>query len=59
MTNKEFKARYKEKFIRCRKFNIPLVLDIQSHFKVPKDVRLNSAYYLIMKIHNRVVKYCY
>ena len=26
---------------------------IQSHFSVPKDVRLNSTHYLIMKINNR------
>ena len=25
----------------------------QSYFSVPKDVRLNSAHYLIMKINNR------
>ena len=25
----------------------------QSHFSVPKDVRLNSTHYLIMKINNR------
>ena len=25
----------------------------QSYFSVPKEVRLNSSHYLIMKIHNR------
>ena len=30
-----------------------LVFITQSYFRVPKDVRLNSAHYLIMKIHNR------
>ena len=25
----------------------------QSYFSVPKDVRLNSTHYLIMKIHNK------
>ena len=25
----------------------------QSYFSVPKDVRLNSAHYLIMKVNNR------
>ena len=25
----------------------------QTYFKVPKDVRLNSTHYLIMKIHSR------
>ena len=40
-------------FIRCRKLNISLVFITQSYFSVPKDVRLNSTYYLIMKINNR------
>ena len=33
--------------------NISLVLITHSYFKVPKDIRLNSTYYLTMKIHNR------
>ena len=40
-------------FIRCRKLNILLVFITQSYFSVPKDVRLNSAHYLIMKINNK------
>ena len=39
--------------IRCRKLNISLVFITQSYFSVPKEVRLNSTHYLIMKIHNR------
>ena len=42
-----------ELFIRCRKLNISLVFITQSYFTVPKDVRLNSTHYLIMKINNR------
>ena len=53
MTNKQFKAIIKESFIRCRKLNISLVLITQSYFSVPKDVRLNSTHYLIMKINNK------
>ena len=53
MTNKTFQATIKELFIRCRKLNISLVFITQSHFSVPKEVRLNSIHYLIMKIHNR------
>ena len=53
MTNKEFKAIIKELFIRCRKLNILLVFITQSYFSVPKDVRLNSTQYLIMKISNK------
>ena len=53
MTNKKFQAIIKELFIRCRKLNISLVFITQSYFSVPKDVRLNSTHYLIMKISNR------
>ena len=53
MTNKKFQAIIKELFIRYRKLNISLVFITQSYFSVPKDVRLNSAHYLIMKINNR------
>ena len=53
MTNKRFQAIIKELFIRCRKLNISLVFITQSYFSVPKDVRLNSTHYFIMKINNR------
>ena len=53
MTNKKFQAIIKELFIRCTKLNISLVFITQSYFSVPKEVRLNSKHYLIMKIHNR------
>ena len=50
MTNKKFQAIIKELFIRCRKMNISLVFLPQSYFSVPKDVRLNSTHYLVMKL---------
>ena len=53
MTNKKFQAIIKELSIRCRKLNISLVSITQSYFSVPKEVRLNSTHYLIMKIHNK------
>ena len=53
MTNKKFQAIIKELFIRCRKLYIALVFITQSYFSVPKDVRLNSTHYLIMKINNK------
>ena len=53
MTNKKFKSVIKELFIRCKKLNISLVFITQSYFSVPKDVRLNSTHYLIMKINNK------
>ena len=52
MTNKRFQSIIKGLFIRCRKLNISLVFITQSYFSVPKDVRLNSTHYLIMKINN-------
>ena len=53
MNYKKFKTLIKELFISCRKLNISLVFITQSYFTVPKDVRLNSTHYLIMKINNR------
>ena len=42
-----------ELLIRGRKSNISLVLLTQSYFKVPKDVRLNTIHFFIMKIPNK------
>ena len=53
VTNKKFPAVIKELFIRCRKLNISLIFITQSYFSVPKDVRLNSTYCLIIKVNNR------
>ena len=53
MTNKKFQSIIKELFIRSRKLNISLVFITQSCFSVPKDVRLNSTHYLIMKTNNK------
>ena len=53
MTNKIFQAIIKELFIRCRKLNILLVFIAKSYFSVPKDVRLKSTHYLIVKIKNK------
>ena len=43
----------KELFIKYIKLNNSLVFITQSHFSVPKDVRLNSTHYLIIKINNK------
>ena len=40
-------------FIRGRKLNISIVFITQSYFKVPKDLRLNSSHFFIMKIPNK------
>ena len=42
-----------ELFIRGRKLNISIVFITQSYFKVPKDFRLNSTHFFIMKILNK------
>ena len=42
-----------ELFIRGRKLNISIVFITQSYFKVPKDVRLNSTHFFIVKILNK------
>ena len=42
-----------ELLIRGRKLNISIVFITQFYFKVPKDVRLNSAHFFIWKIPNK------
>ena len=49
---KTFQTIIKELSIRCRKLS--LVFITQSYFLVPKNVRLNSMHYLIMKIRNKI-----
>ena len=53
MNNKNFKAIIKELFIRCRKLNVSIVFITHSYFRTPKDARLNSTQYIIMKIRNK------
>ena len=53
MRSEKFKAIVKELFIRCRKLNISIVFITQSYFRTPKDARLNSTHYIIMKIGNK------
>ena len=42
-----------ELFIRGGKLNISLVFITQSYFKVPRDVRLNTTHFFIMKIPHK------
>ena len=53
MRSEKFKAIVKELFIRCRKLNISIIFITQSYFRTPKDARLNSTHYIIMKIGNK------
>ena len=50
---KKLNAIVTELFLRDRKLNVFIVFITQSYFKVPKDVRLNSTYFFIMKILNK------
>ena len=50
---RKFQAIIKELFVRCRKLNMSVVFITQYCFSVSKEVRLNSAHYFIMKIHNK------
>ena len=51
--NKKLNSIVTELFIRGRKLNISLVFITQSYFRVPKDVRLNSTHFCILKIPNK------
>ena len=53
INNKKLNPIVTELFIRGRKLNISIVFITQSYFKVPKDVRLNSTHFFIMKIPNK------
>ena len=53
INNKKLNPIVTELFIRGRKLSICNVFITQSYFKVPKDVRLNSTHFFIMKIPNK------
>ena len=49
LSNKKINPVVTELFIRDRKLSIPLVFITQSYFAVPKNIRLKSTHYFIMK----------
>ena len=53
INNKKLNPKVTELFMRGRKLNISTVFITQSYFKVPKDVRLNSMHFFIMKIRSK------
>ena len=53
INNKKLNPVVTELFIRARKLNISITFVTQSFFKVPKDIRLNSTYFFIIKISNK------
>ena len=53
INNKKLNPIVTELFIRGRKHNISIVFITRSCFKVPKDVRLNSTHFFIVKIPDK------
>ena len=56
INNKKLDPVVTELFIRGRKIGkigLILIFISQSYFKIPKDVRLNSTHFFIMKIPNK------
>ena len=53
INNKKLNSIITELFIRGRKLNISLVFITQPYFKVPKDVRINTTHFFIIKIPNK------
>ena len=53
LSNKKLNPIVTKLFIRRRKLNISLVFITQSYFVVPKNIRLNSTHYFVMKIPNK------
>ena len=52
INNKKLNSVVTKLFVRGRKLNISLVFIIQSYFKFPKDVRLNTTHFFLMKTTN-------
>ena len=55
INNKKLNPIVTELFIRGRKLSISIVFITQSYFKVPKDVRLNSTHFFIMKFPKKKI----
>ena len=53
INNKILNSIVTELFIRGRKSNISLIFITQLYFKAPKDVRLNTTHFFIMKTPNK------
>ena len=53
LINKKLNPMVTELFIKGRKLNISLVCITQSYFAIPKNIRLKSTLYFIMKIPNK------
>ena len=55
LSNKKLNPIVTESFIRGRNLNISLAFVTQSYFGVPKNIRINSTHFFIMKIPSKLV----
>ena len=53
INNKKLNPLLTELFIRGRKLNISIFFITQSNFGVPKDVRLSTTQFFVMKMPNK------
>ena len=53
LSNEKLNRIVTELFIRGKKLNTCLVFITQSYFADPKDIRLNSTHFFVMKIQNK------
>ena len=53
LSNKKLNPIVTELFIRGRKLNVSLVFITQSYFADPKNIRLNSTHYFVMRNPNK------
>ena len=53
LSNKKIYPMVTELFVRGRKLSICLVFIVLSYIAVPKNIKLNSTHYFIMKIPNK------
>ena len=53
LSNKKINPIVTEFFITGRQLNTSFVFITRSYFAVPKNIRLNSALYFVMKISNK------
>ena len=53
INNKKLNSTVTKLFFRGRKLNISIAFITRSYFKAPKDVRLNSTHFFILKLSNK------
>ena len=54
ISNKKLNPIVIEILTRGRKLNVSIVFIVQSYFKVPKEVRLNTAHFVILTTTNKI-----